>query len=70
MTPLMTLDEILPLVARLAPGDRLRLLRLISGASGAEPDGAYAEAPPSAEEFSVDGEDPLAWEGEGWEDVV
>ena len=28
----------------------------------------YTSAPPARDEFSSD-EDPLAWEGEGWENI-
>lgn len=67
MSKLLTADDILPLVACLAPEERVRLLRLV--ASSASADAAiYASVPPAPDEFSEDDE-PLAWDAEGWEHV-
>jgi hypothetical protein len=64
----LTANDLLPLVARLAPDERVRLVHLIEAAS--EGDAAmYARTPPKSEEFSAD-EDPLAWDAEGWEHVA
>jgi hypothetical protein len=61
----LTADDLLPLLVRLSPRERMRLLRLVEQASSDA--GVYAAAPPKADEFSTDDEDLLAWEGEGWE---
>ncbi|MEK7405830.1 MAG: hypothetical protein AAB225_12040 [Acidobacteriota bacterium] len=63
----LTADEVLPLVACLTPQERVRLLRLITSAPGADAP-VYRSAPPADDEFSTD-EEPLAWDAEGWEDV-
>ena len=63
----LTADDILPLVASLTTGERVRLLRLIALPQGADAD-VYRSVPPSRDEFSAD-EEPLAWDAEGWEDV-
>lgn len=67
MSQPLTANDLLPLVARLAPQDRERLARIISSAS--ERDAAiYATAPIRQDEFAVDDES-LAWDAEGWENV-
>ncbi len=60
-------DDLLPLVASLTPRERARLLRLIAMPQGADA-AVYRSVPPSPEEFFAD-EAPLAWEGEGWENL-
>ena len=67
MARALTADDILPLVASLAPRERVRLLRLIALPQDADAD-VYRSVPPSRDEFSAD-EEPLAWEAEGWENV-
>jgi hypothetical protein len=67
MAKALTADDILPLVAALAPQERLRLLRLIASSQGSD-ESTYRSAPPSADEFSAD-EEPLIWEAEGWDDL-
>ena len=64
----LSAEDIFPLVARLTPRERLRLLRLISVRPAADDAAAYRVLPPPDEEFSGD-EEPLAWDSEGWEDV-
>lgn len=64
----LTADDLLPLVARLDPQERLRLVHLIEAASERDA-AAYAKTPPRPDEFSAD-EDPLAWDAEGWEQVA
>ena len=67
MTQPLTADDILPLVARLAPQERLRLLRLITASP--ERDAAlYQGLPPRRDELSSE-EEPLGWDAEGWEDI-
>jgi hypothetical protein len=68
MSKHLTADDILPLVACLSPKERVRLLRLISLRPGEDEGNAYRVLPPTQEEFSSD-EEPLAWEGEGWESL-
>jgi hypothetical protein len=67
MAKALTADDILPLVASLAPQERARLLRLIASSKGADAP-VYRSVPPSRDEFSAD-EDSLAWDADGWEDV-
>ena len=62
----LTADDILPLVARLSPQERMRLFRLIKSSGGDA--AAYSAAPPQLDEFSSD-QDPLEWEAGGWENV-
>jgi hypothetical protein len=64
----MTADDILPLVASLAPQERVRLLRLITSRPSPEAAAVYEAVPPGQDEFSSD-EEPLAWEAEGWENI-
>ena len=61
-------DDILPLVACLTQGERLRLLRLIVVRPEMDDASVYRALPPAREEFSSDS-DPLAWDAEGWESV-
>ena len=63
-----TVEEIVPLVEALSALERARLLRLITRARSAD-SAVYEAIPPRPEEFSAD-EDPLAWDSEGWENVV
>ena len=63
----MTAEELLPLVARLSPQERARFLRLVTASSN-DPQ-AYQVSPPKPDEFTTD-EDPLAWDADGWENVV
>lgn len=61
----LTADDIVPLIAALTPQERTRLLRLIARPQG--DDASICQAtPPTSQEFSADDE-PLAWEGEDWE---
>jgi hypothetical protein len=62
----MTAEDILPLVAGLAPRERVRLLRLIAASPGVNAAMAYDAIPPGRDEFSTD-EEPLEWEADGWE---
>ncbi len=69
----LTVDDIVPLIAALTPGERARLLRLIGEPKSlrepSEDAVLYRKMPPHNEEFSAD-EEPLAWEGEDWESVA
>ena len=64
----LSAEELFPLVERLSPKERLRLLRLISLRSAADDHDAYLALPPRHDEFSSD-TDPLAWDADGWEEV-
>lgn len=64
----MTAEDILPLVAGLAPKERVRLLRLMTEQPDANDAAIYAAVPPRQGEFSSD-EEPLAWEAEDWGEV-
>jgi hypothetical protein len=68
MAKIMTVEEIVPLIAGLTPGDRARLLRMIAASPGVSAAAAYKAVPPGSDEFSSD-EDPLQWESDGWEEV-
>jgi hypothetical protein len=62
----LTANDLLPLVACLAPEERERLMRLIAAAS--ERDAAlYQTCSPVESEFSSDA-DALEWKAEGWEE--
>jgi hypothetical protein len=64
--PLIANDR-LPLVARLDPGERRRLVHLIDAT--AERDAAiYASTPAKQNEFGSDDEQ-LGWDADGWENV-
>ena len=67
MAKTLTADDILPLVASLTHRERIRLLRLMALAQGADAP-VYRSVPPARDEFSAD-EEPLAWDADGWEDV-
>ena len=64
----LTVDDIVPLIAALTPQERTRLLRLIAKPQRDDAS-LYRAIPPTNEEFSAEGE-PLAWEGEDWENVA
>jgi len=64
----LSAEELFPLVDRLSPQERLRLLRLISLRSAADDHDAYLALPPRHDEFSSD-TDPLAWDADGWEGI-
>jgi len=67
MSRALTADDILPLVAALAPVERVRLLEMIASPKGRD-DWGYASTPPGHEEFAADDES-LAWDAEGWENA-
>ena len=64
----LTADDLLPLVARLAPGERDRLVHLIEAKSESDVS-LYKATPPGRDEFSSD-EEALAWDAEGWENLT
>lgn len=65
----LTAADLLPLLRKLPPAEQKNLALLAWEASVcSRTDGeAYAAAPPTEEEFGIIGQDPMAWEGEGWE---
>jgi hypothetical protein len=63
-----TAEELLPLVDRLSPKERARLLKLMAASAAASGAAAYSTVPPSVDEFGIEDE-PLAWESNGWENV-
>ena len=64
----LSAEELFPLVARLSPPERLRLLRLISLRPASDDLDAYHTLPPRHDEFSSD-RDPLGWDADGWEGI-
>jgi len=64
----LTAEELFPLVDRLSPQERLRLLRLISLRPASDGPDSYRVLPPRHDEFSSD-TDPLAWDADGWEGI-
>ena len=68
MVQCLTVEEIVPLVEALAPLERTRLLGLISKLPSDDA-AIYALNPPAHEEFTVK-EDPLAWDSEGWDNIL
>lgn len=65
MSQSLTATDLLPLVARLAPHERKRLVRLIEDA-GQRDAALYLASPVKTGEFASD-EDPLAWDADGWD---
>lgn len=65
----LTARDLWPLLLKLPHDERIRLARLALRAAATEHEDAasYASAAPSEEEFGSD-EEPLAWEGEGWDE--
>jgi hypothetical protein len=69
MSDPLTASDFWPLILKLPHEERVRLAKLAlrAAASDDSSPAAYAAAPPAPEEFSSDDE-PLAWEGQGWEE--
>lgn len=61
--------DLWPLVRELPHDEQLKLAKLAlkAAASNGDDGKAYQATPPGKQEFSSD-EDPLAWEGDGWEE--
>ena len=64
----LTADDIMPLVASLSAGERVKLLNWIASPGGTDAS-AYGVAPPGQDEFSGEDE-PLAWEADGWDEFL
>jgi hypothetical protein len=68
----LTAEDLWPLVSRLSPEERIRLIRLTiaRGAVASSDAVAYERVPVGSDEFHQDSyEDPLAWDAEGWDDL-
>ena len=68
-TPL-TAQDLWPLLRKLPHDEQLCLAKLAlyaASGGGREEARAYQAAPPAADEFSI-ADNPLAWEGEGWDE--
>lgn len=68
----VTVEDLLPLVAKLTRDERIRLAQLALQAEDSEkregPAEVYRIAPVQGHEVA-DNEDPLSWESEGWEGI-
>jgi hypothetical protein len=69
MSDPLTASDFWPLILKLPHDERVRLAKLALRAAAGDDSSApaYAAAPPTTDEFSSDDE-PLAWEGQGWEE--
>ena len=68
MSDPLTASDFWPLILKLPHDERVRLAKLaLQAAAHDDAAAAYAAAPPAPDEFSSD-EEPLAWEGQGWEE--
>jgi len=69
MSDPLTASDFWPLILKLPHDERVLLAKLAlrAAAQGDSSVAAYAAAPPAPNEFSSDDE-PLAWEGQGWEE--
>ena len=65
-TPL-TAHDLWPLCLKLPHDERVRLARLALKAAATDDAAAYRKAAPDADEFGSE-EEPLVWEGEGWDE--
>ncbi|MHB8800275.1 MAG: hypothetical protein ACYDBY_17645 [Thermoanaerobaculia bacterium] len=68
----VTVEDLLPLVAKLTRDERIRLAQLALQFTGSEEReasaAAYRKSSALAHEFA-DLEDPLSWDADGWEDA-
>ncbi len=67
MSDPLTARELWPLVLKLPHDERVRLAKLALRAAAEDDAAVYRASPPDPNEFGSD-EDPLGWEGEGWEE--
>jgi len=69
MSDPLTASDFWPLILKLPHDERVLLAKLALRAAAQDDSSApaYAAAPPAPDEFSSDDE-PLAWEGQGWEE--
>lgn len=67
----ITAQDLFPLVLKLSRQERIRLARMAfsSAAQDVPTDAdAYKAQPVNPNEFGQAGDDPLAWDAEGWEE--
>jgi hypothetical protein len=69
MSDQLTAGDFWPLILKLPHDERVQLAKLALRAAAHDDSApaAYSAAPPAPDEFSSD-EEPLAWEGQGWEE--
>ena len=67
MTSELTADDLVPIIAKLSPKEKRRLIQLAFSNVNEEAS-RYDTSPVEPTEFSSD-DDALAWDAEGWEDV-
>ena len=68
MSDPLTASDFWPLILKLPHDERVRLAKLaLRAAAHDDSAAAYAAARPAPDEFCSD-DDPLAWEGQGWEE--
>ena len=66
----LTAEDLWPLVSKLSPEERMRLIRLALARGASSDAEIYRRTPPGTDEFSEHVEqDPLAWDAEGWDHV-
>lgn len=70
MSDALTAQDVWPLVEKLSHDELVRLAKLALSAAARvrEPGAAYTAQPPRSDEFASE-DDPLSWEGEGWEQL-
>jgi hypothetical protein len=66
MSDSLTAHDLWPLVLKLPQGERVALAKMALRAASSDR-AAYQASSPHPGEFGSD-EEPLAWEGEGWEE--
>jgi hypothetical protein len=67
MSDPLTAHDLWPLVLKLPHDERVRLAKQALKAAAEDDAAAYRAAPPDAAEFGSEDE-PLSWEGKGWEE--
>lgn len=67
MNQRLTAEDLRPLIMKLSVDERQKLARIAARATVKSDEELYAANPPRNHEFDSDDE-PLAWEGEGWEE--
>ncbi|MCU0661514.1 MAG: hypothetical protein MUC50_04205 [Myxococcota bacterium] len=67
MTQRLTAEDLRPLLMKLSLAERRKLAQIAARSTGKSDEELYAANPPRSDEFDSD-DDPLAWEGEDWEE--
>jgi hypothetical protein len=67
----VTAKDLWPLVEKMSPEERVRLARMaLSVLAAGDVDAAtYGHLPVKADEAGGDVDEPLAWDGEGWDGI-